>query len=103
MKTMADIIEHIKDVISGEVEGFVQDKHVAIALGVAQSKLATCKIRNSIPYEEVMDFCARRCISINYLFYGQSPESLVDTTNRMILDKGVGSKRAVAVKRRRAA
>lgn len=43
------------------------------------------KSRNSIPYPEIMQFLAKRNISINWFFLGQLPESLVDTTSNYII------------------
>ena len=38
-----------------------------------------------IPFSELLDFCAKRSISINWMLYGQSPESLVEATNNYII------------------
>ena len=83
MKSFADIIEDIKDIISKEIGGKkVFDKDVADVLGISRMNFATMKKRNKIPFSELLDFCAKRSISINWLLYNQSPESLVEATNR---------------------
>lgn len=82
MKSLHEIIETIKDVISEEHQGKkVFDKDVASALGITQMYFATMKRRDKIPYAELLDFCAKRSLSINWLLYNQSPESLIDATN----------------------
>jgi len=48
---------------------------------------ATMKKRNKIPYAELLDFCAKKSISINWLLYGQSPESLIEATNKYFMVK----------------
>jgi phage repressor protein C with HTH and peptisase S24 domain len=48
---------------------------------------ATMKKRNKIPFGELLDFCATKSISINWLLYGQSPESLIEATNRFFMVK----------------
>jgi len=48
---------------------------------------ATMKKRDKIPFSELLDFCAAKSISINWILYGQSPESLVDATNKFYMVK----------------
>ena len=83
MKSFSEIIEHIKDIISSDMPGKkVFDKDVANRLNISQINFATMKKRNKIPYTELLDFCAQNAISINWLLYDQSPESLIETTDR---------------------
>ncbi|MEA3522837.1 MAG: LexA family transcriptional regulator [Campylobacterota bacterium] len=83
MKTFLDIVEGIKDIVSEDFPGKkIFDKDVADLLGVSQMNFATMKKRDKIPFIELLDFCARRSIAINWLLYGQSPESLIESTNR---------------------
>jgi len=83
MKTFLDIVEGIKDVVSEDFPGRkIFDKDVADLLGISQMNFATMKKRDKIPFMELLDFCARRSIAINWLLYGQSPESLIEPTNR---------------------
>jgi len=56
-------------------------------LGVSQMNFATMKKRDKIPFNELLDFCAKKAISINWLLYGQSPESLVEATNKFYMIK----------------
>ncbi len=83
MKTFLDIVEGIKDIVSEDFPGKkIFDKDVADLLGITQMNFATMKKRDKIPFIELLDFCARRSIAINWLLYGQSPESLIEPTNR---------------------
>jgi len=78
-----EIIERIKDIVSTKkIGGKVYDKDVAMELGIAQATFATMKKRGSIPYREIMEFCARRKISINWLFFDQPAEMLIEETNK---------------------
>lgn len=83
MLILGDIIEKLKDVIS---ENFpdkkVFDKDVATALKIPQSTFATMKKRNSIPYEEILEFCAIRKISLNWLFFDQAVDMLKEETEK---------------------
>jgi len=88
MNSFLDIVEEIKSIISDEVAPKkVFDKDVARTLGISQMNFATMKKRNKIPFNELLDFCAKRSISINWLLYGQSPESLVEVTNKFYMVK----------------
>jgi SOS-response transcriptional repressor LexA len=83
MIEFGEVIEKLKDVISTKKTGRkVFDKDVASELGISQATFATMKKRNSIPYEELLQFCAARRLSINWLFFDQSAEMLVEETNK---------------------
>jgi len=78
-----EIIDKLKDVISETILGKkVFDKDVADALGIPQATFATMKKRNSIPFEEVLEFCALRKISVNWLFFDQAVDMLKAETER---------------------
>jgi len=86
MKNFLEIVEEIKSIISSEFNGKkIFDKDVADILGVTQMNFATMKKRNKIPFGELLDFCATKSISINWILYGQSPESLVESTNKFFM------------------
>ena len=91
MNSFTSIVEEIKNIVSTNFNGKkVFDKDVADALGIAQMNFATMKKRDKIPYAELLDFCARKSISINWMLYGQSPESLVEATNKLYMVKFLG-------------
>ncbi|MCF6330957.1 MAG: helix-turn-helix domain-containing protein [Sulfurimonas sp.] len=88
MNSFNAIVEEIKSIVSTNFSGKkVFDKDVADALGISQMNFATMKKRDKIPYVELLDFCARKSISINWMLYGQSPESLVEATNKFFMIK----------------
>lgn len=88
MNSFANIVEEIKSIISPEFSPKkVFDKDVAEVLGVSQMNFATMKKRDKIPFNELLDFCAKKAISINWMLYGQSPESLVEATNKFYMIK----------------
>ena len=97
MNGFNEIIEKIKDVISNESEsGKVFDKDVAAELGISQATFATMKKRGAVPYKELMEFCAKRKLSINWLFYDQSAGMLVEETEKFFRVKYFSSVRASA-------
>lgn len=83
MLNISEIIEKLRDVLSSEVNsGKVFDKDIANALDITSVNFATMKKRNSVPFSNILDFCAIKKISINWLLYGQDPSSLVDSTDK---------------------
>lgn len=97
MKSFLEIVEEIKSIVSTEFNGKrIFDKDVADILGISQMNFATMKKRNKIPFGELLDFCATKSISINWMLYGQSPESLVEATNKFFLIKYFGNVNASA-------
>jgi len=88
MNKFVEIVEEIKNIISVDFNGKkVFDKDVADVLGISQMNFATMKKRDKIPFTELLDFCAIKSISINWLLYGQSPESLIEATNKFYMIK----------------
>jgi phage repressor protein C with HTH and peptisase S24 domain len=83
MLVLREIIEKLKDVISEtKIGGKVFDKDVAQALNIPQATFATMKKRNSIPYEEILEFCALKKISVNWLFFDQAVDMLKAETEK---------------------
>ncbi len=92
MNTLSVIVKEIKNIISDDFTAKkIFDKDVADILGISQMNFATMKKRNKIPYLELLDFCAVKSISINWMLYGQSPESLIETTNKFYMIKYFGN------------
>lgn len=80
---LKDLLPKIKDIISKELgDRKVYDKDVALALDINQPTFTTMKNRGKIPYNEILDFCAKRKISINWLFYDQITKSLEAETEK---------------------
>lgn len=85
MAKFNEITSRIKDILSSELgDKKVFDKDIANALNINQITFATMKSRNKIPYQQVLDFCAKRKISINWLFYDQIVDSLQAQTEKFI-------------------
>lgn len=83
MLILSEIIEKLKDVLSESTIGKkVFDKDVANALNIPQATFATMKKRNSIPYEEILEFCALKKISVNWLFFDQAVDMLKAETEK---------------------
>ncbi len=85
MPDFEEILNRLKDIISAELgHKKVYNKDLAEELNINQLTLATMKKRNKIPYKQILDFCAKRKISINWLFYDQIVNSLHEQTDKFI-------------------
>ncbi len=82
MIELSEVIEKIKDVISSSKNHKIFDKDVATVLGIPQTTFATMKKRNSIPYKELLEFCASKKISANWLFFDQAVDMLKEETDK---------------------
>ena len=83
MLDVGEIIDKLKDIISADGKnGKVFDKDVANSLDLSQANFATMKNRGKIPYSNILNFCALKKISINWLLYNQNPNSLLDSTDK---------------------
>lgn len=85
MLTIEEVIERLKDILSKEYgERKIFDKDVAKALGITPEHLSMLKRRQKLPLPELLDFCARKRININWLLYDQDPHSLCEETQKFI-------------------
>ena len=88
MQNYNEILEKIKDMLSQELGNKkIFDKDIAKALDINYDNFRKQKARSSIPYYEIMSFLAKRNISINWFFFNQLPESLIDNTSNYIILK----------------
>jgi len=77
------VIGKLKEILSEEKNvKKVFDKDVADALAIPQTTFATMKKRNSIPFKEIMEFCANKKLSINWLFFDQAIDMLAEETEK---------------------
>ena len=83
MYDLKNVIQKIKEIIALEKKGKkVFDKDVADVLAIPQTTFATMKKRNSIPFKEILEYCATKKLSINWLFFDQSIEMLAKETDK---------------------
>ena len=83
MLSFGEVVERIKDILSSEIsERKVYDKDVAKALNLSKEYFSILKKRGKIPLAEVIEFCAKRNISINWLLFDQDPKSLYKETEK---------------------
>ena len=83
MYDLKKVIAKLKEIISEERNTKkVFDKDVADILAIPQTTFATMKKRNSIPFKEILEFCANKKLSINWLFFDQAIDMLAEETER---------------------
>ncbi len=88
MQNYNEILEKIKDILSQELGNKkIFDKDIATALDINYDNFRKQKARSAIPYYEIMSFLAKRNISINWFFFNQLPESLIENTSNYIILK----------------
>ncbi len=88
MRDFKEIIEKLKDILSKELGNvIIKDKDIAKALDIDYNVFRKNKQHNKIPYFQIMQFLAKRNISINYFFFNQLPESLIEPTSKYIILK----------------
>lgn len=63
MSDLSKIIDKIK-----KIENITEDKEVAKVLGIKADTLSQQKIRNSIPYKHIINYCNSRNVSLDALF-----------------------------------
>jgi hypothetical protein len=66
----------------------ISDKALALELGYTSSgSLASVKHRGLIPFEKIVDFCARKNILANWIFYGQKTDEVLSGTKRSAVNR----------------
>ncbi len=76
MSRINDILNRIK-----EISGLRTDTDVAKKLGLKPNTLAERKARDSIPYEEILQFCLQNEIYLDWVLTGTPPKLKVNSGN----------------------
>lgn len=88
MNNYAETLERLKNILSLEYGNKkLFNKDIAHALEIRYDNFRKQKARGTIPYAEIMRFLAQRNISINWFFFNQLPESLIEPTSNHIILK----------------
>lgn len=88
MQNYNEIINKLKDILSKEIGNKkVFDKDIAKVLDINYDTFRKQKQYNKVPYYEIMSFLSKRNISINWFFFNQFPESLIEPTSNYIILK----------------
>ena len=69
MRDFRSIINILKEYIADGSQEKVYDKDVARLLQISQSKFATIKKRNSMPFVEILEYCKREDLCCSEIFF----------------------------------
>jgi len=69
MRDFHSIIKALKLYLSKESTKKVLDKDIADLLDISQSRFATIKKRNKIPYKNILLFCKKREVCCDEVFF----------------------------------
>lgn len=64
-----EVIERIKDIVSGEIDGFIYDYQIADELSIPYSTLRINIMKNRLPLKQIARFCYRRNLQINDIIF----------------------------------
>ena len=79
MNDLLTITNKLKTLLSQITQSKVQDKDLALVLGITPANLASMKRRNSIPYRAILDFCVRHHINANTLLFNRPVNNTIYT------------------------
>lgn len=78
MKFNDNLILKLKCIISDSAYKNVKNKEIANALGLNEKAFSIRKARNSIPLENIVEFCLKKNIDINYILSNHAPKDFED-------------------------
>lgn len=81
------VMEKIRTHLQDKHKEKIYDKDIAICLGISKEHYSRLKKGNKIPLESIISFCAKENIVINYILFGQIPDSLEKATDNLITVK----------------
>ncbi|MDX1808549.1 MAG: S24 family peptidase [Sulfurospirillaceae bacterium] len=81
------IAEKIRTYLQQKFNTKIYDSDIAQALNISKEHYSRSKKSNNVPLKSIIEFCAKENIVINYILFDQSPESLIQTTNKLITIK----------------
>ncbi len=84
MNEFSKIIDNIKIIIANGEKRRVADKEVAEYLNITVQNFSNYKNENRIPLEYILNFCAKKRISINWILFNQLTSSLEDETMKYV-------------------
>lgn len=81
------IIEKIRVHLKEKNSCKIYDSDIAKALNLSKEHFSRSKKANKVPLQAIVEFCARENISINYILFDQIPDSLINSTDKIITVK----------------
>ncbi len=72
MRTVSQIVEALKD-----LKSIHTDSEIANLLGVKPKTLAAAKVRDNYPFRELITFCMKNNVSLNWLLSGEGEPNII--------------------------
>ena len=83
MEHMA-VLDRLSVVVESVIGREPYDKEIAKELGMSPANYSNMKKKGNLPLEQIIDYCAVKKVSINWLLYEQSSKMLVDNTGEIL-------------------
>jgi len=81
------VIEKIRIHMQQKENKKIYDSDIASALDISKEHFSRSKKTNNIPLKPIIEFCAKENIVINYILFDQTPDSLKQSTDKLITIK----------------
>ena len=78
------VIEKIRAHMQQKQHKRIYDSDIAKALDISKEHFSRSKKSDNVPLKPIIEFCAKENIVINYILFDQSPDSLIQTTDKLI-------------------
>lgn len=72
------VMDRIRIILERKSDNKIFDKDIATVLDMTSTQYSNAKTRNSIPYERIAIFCAKRRINMNWVLFEQNIKMLTD-------------------------
>ena len=82
-----NVIEKIRIHMQQKENKKIYDSDIASALDISKEHFSRSKKSNNIPLKPIIEFCAKENIVINYILFDQNPDSLKQSTDKLITIK----------------
>jgi len=78
-----EVMEKIRLSVEKDIGSDPYDKDIAAALGLKPEQYSNMKKHNRVPYKNIIDYCGKKRINLNWVLLNQLPESLEETTDEI--------------------
>lgn len=82
-----NVMEKIRVHLESKFDSKVYDVDIAASLGITKEHYSRIKKQNKVPLQSIIEFCAKENLVINYILFDQIPESLHQSTDKIITIK----------------
>ena len=77
-KSFIEVIQRLEMIIERDTGKQPSNKQIAYELGLSATGFSNYKKRDSIPYKNIVEFCEKYNITINWILLGNSSIKLIE-------------------------